>query len=109
MLHTLASSVDRGCVVILTGDYHYADIKVVMPGNSTGRYHEALRTGGLPRPVWQLMASGMTTSTAQHMGTTCEGTYLEDLVGLRPLGKCSLFSDPNFGTVDIGERLRISF
>ena len=28
LLHTLASSVKQGCVVILTGDYHYADIKV---------------------------------------------------------------------------------
>ena len=28
LLHTLASSVQQGCVLILTGDYHYADIKV---------------------------------------------------------------------------------
>ena len=103
---------DSGCVVILTGDYHYADIKVVMPaGNSSNnnsavgqRYQKALLTEGLRRPVWQLMASGMTTSTAQHSSRVCEGSYLEDLVGLRPLGKCSIFSDPNFGTVDVGKQ-----
>lgn len=32
LLHTLASSVSTGCVVIITGDYHYSDIKVVLPG-----------------------------------------------------------------------------
>ena len=77
-------------------------IQLVRPGIGFG-YSEALLTEGLARPVWQFMSSGMTTSTAQHASSTCEGSFLEDLVGLRPLGKCALFSDPNFGTVDIGE------
>jgi hypothetical protein len=33
------------------------------------------------------MASGMSSSTAHHSGQQCEGSYREDLVGLRPLGR----------------------
>ena len=73
------------------------------PGNASA-YSQQLRTAGLPRPVWQFMSSGMTRSTAQHSGGACEGSYLEDLVGLRPLGKCAYYSEPNFGTVDVGEQ-----
>ena len=77
--------------------------QLVRPGNSSA-YSQQLRTAGLPRPVWQFMSSGMTRSTAQHSGGACEGSYLEDLVGLRPLGKCAYYSEPNFGTVDVGEQ-----
>ncbi|GAX80017.1 hypothetical protein CEUSTIGMA_g7456.t1 [Chlamydomonas eustigma] len=98
-LHTLAASVTKGCVLILTGDYHYADIKVVLPGSSS-LYSSHLQTGSMKKPVWQFMSSGMTSSTAQG-STTCKGTYFEDLMGLRPLGTCSYFSKPNFGVVDI--------
>ena len=73
---------------------------MVLPGGSKG-YSGQLQTEGLPKPVWQFMSSGMTTSTAQHGGTRCEGSFLEDLVGLRPLGTCSYFDGPNFGTIDI--------
>ena len=77
--------------------------QLVQPGNVSA-YSQQLRTAGLPRPVWQFMSSGMTRSTAQHSGGACEGSYLEDLVGLRPLGKCAYYSEPNFGTVDVGEQ-----
>ena len=40
---------------------------------------QASKLGG---PVYQLMASGMTNSTA-HPADPCEGTYREDLLGLR--------------------------
>jgi hypothetical protein len=62
-----------------------------------------LQTGSLKKPVWQFMSSGMTSSTAQG-SSSCKGTYFEDLVGLRPLGACSYYSQPNFGIVDIGEK-----
>ncbi|KAG1658589.1 hypothetical protein FOA52_016201 [Chlamydomonas sp. UWO 241] len=100
LLHSLTASATTGCVLVLTGDYHYSDIKLVRPGSGTG-YSSSLQTASLARPLWQFMASGMSPETARHSGTDCKGSYREDLVGLRPLGACSYYSDPNFGVVDI--------
>jgi alkaline phosphatase D len=119
-----------GCVVVLTGDYHYSDIKVARPAAATAAAADAgaadaappssssspakprpppppaaaraLRLDRLARPVYQLMASGLTDSTAsQHSGRACEGTYREDLAGLRPLGRCSFVARPAFGGVEV--------
>lgn len=86
LLHTLANAT-ASCVVLLTGDYHYADLKVARPGQGSA-YADMLASGRLAKNVFQAMASGMTTSTARYTGQPCEGSYREDLVGLRPLGRC---------------------
>ena len=52
------------------------------------------------------MSSGMSSSTAVHDGAPCTGSYREDTVGLRPLGKCSYMQQPNFGMVEVGRRGR---
>ncbi len=53
----------------------------------------------------QLMSSGMTTSTAELAADgrppACEGSFRDDLVGLRPLGRCSYVPDPAFGMVEV--------
>ncbi|KXZ56257.1 hypothetical protein GPECTOR_1g224 [Gonium pectorale] len=105
LLHTLAN-VTSGCVVVLTGDFHFSDIKIVEPGD--GRpYTELLQTSKMKRHVYQVMASGMTTSTAHHDGSPCAGTYREDLVGLRPLGNCSYMDGPNFGMLEVDWEQRV--
>lgn len=48
----------------------------------------------------------MSSSTAVHDGAPCTGSYREDTVGLRPLGKCSYMQQPNFGMVEVGRRGR---
>ncbi|CAM9266786.1 unnamed protein product, partial [Hapterophycus canaliculatus] len=83
-----------GCTVILTGDYHWGDIKAMQPGEETP-YWEWYSSGGNKFPVYQVMASGMTTSTAIE-GRTCDGFYLDN-VGLRTHPECDLVQDPNFG------------
>ncbi|EFJ47581.1 hypothetical protein VOLCADRAFT_91850 [Volvox carteri f. nagariensis] len=98
-LHSLANA-SSGCVVLLTGDYHYGDIKVVAPGGETP-YAATLQTNKIKKHMYQVMSSGMTSSTAQYDGTPCEGTFREDLLGLRPLGRCGITTKPNFGMVEV--------
>ncbi|GBF97189.1 hypothetical protein Rsub_10050 [Raphidocelis subcapitata] len=100
LLHTLANA--TGCPVILTGDAHVSDIKVIMPGSPPGtNYSSQLQTARLAKPIWQVMASGMTSSTARSLGDPCEGTWLEDIVGLRPLGRCAYVPQPAFGGLEV--------
>lgn len=40
-------------MVLLVGDYHYADIKVIQPGGQQG-YAEQLHTQRLAKPVYQV-------------------------------------------------------
>ena len=100
LLHTLASSASTGCVIIITGDFHYSDIKVVLPGEGHP-YSDQLKTKTLSRPVWQVMSSGMSDSTASSVDEPCVGTFREDLVGLRPLGRCAFFSRTSFSLIDL--------
>jgi alkaline phosphatase D len=54
LLHTLANA-SAGCVVVLVGDYHYADLKAIQPG--AGRsYAGELQAGRLAKPVYQARA-----------------------------------------------------
>jgi alkaline phosphatase D len=49
----------------------------------------------------QVMSSGMTSSTAHHSDAACEGSFREDLVGLRPLGSCAYMAQPNFALLEV--------
>lgn len=58
----------------------------------------------LAKPIYQVMASGMDTSTASGLQTGCNSTccgYDRDEDGLRGPGKvCNIYGDPNFGVAD---------
>ncbi len=43
----------------------------------------------------------MSESTAHHDQLPCDGTYREDLTGLRPLGRCAYVATPAFGMVEV--------
>ncbi|KAL2619841.1 hypothetical protein R1flu_000046 [Riccia fluitans] len=94
LLHLMAHA--PGCVVVLTGDFHFSDIKVLQPGKKS--YSDAYNSFHLPRPVYQVMASGLTTDTAQKV--TCDG-YRVDKLGFRPGGECAFVSGPAFGMIEI--------
>jgi alkaline phosphatase D len=49
----------------------------------------------------------MTFSTAEHKQLACEGSFREDLVGLRPGGKCSYVHQPAFGMLQVDWDKRI--
>ncbi|BBN15673.1 hypothetical protein MPTK1_6g21440 [Marchantia polymorpha subsp. ruderalis] len=94
LLHNLAQA--PGCVVVLTGDFHFSDIKVLQPGSQ--KYSGAYDSFHLPRAIYQIMASGLTTDTAQH--APCDG-YRIDKAGFRPEGECAFVSGPAFGMIEI--------
>lgn len=106
LLHTIANA--SGCSVVITGDFHYSDLKVVQPGVERG-YAQQLQTGKLAKPVYQAMGSGMTYSTAEHKGShvPCTNSYREDRTGLRPLGRCSYVSDPGFSMLEVDWQARV--
>ena len=47
------------------------------------------------------MASGLSRSTARSEGAPCKGSWLHDIVGLRPLGPCAYVPQPAFGMVEV--------
>lgn len=51
LLHTVANA--SGCTVLLVGDFHYSDLKVIQPGDDH-QYADALQTGRLRKPVYQV-------------------------------------------------------
>jgi hypothetical protein len=61
LLHTLANV--SGCTVVLVGDYHYSDLKVIQPGGGHA-YAGALHTDKLDKPVYQVrLRSGLWLTT----------------------------------------------
>jgi len=51
LLHTVANV--SGCTVLLVGDYHYSDLKVIEPGAGHA-YAKTLQTHKLSKPVYQV-------------------------------------------------------
>ncbi|CAM6129940.1 unnamed protein product [Calypogeia fissa] len=94
LLHNLANA--RGCAVVLTGDFHFSDIKVLQPGKQF--YSDAYASEDLPHPIFQIMASGLTEDTGQK--GSCEG-YRVDKNGMRPDGECGFVSGPAFGMIEV--------
>ena len=98
------SSSVAGCSVVLTGDFHWSDIKQLSPGTNPAALAYAPATNPLtgknsytfPKPIHQLMASGMSTSTGSNV--TCDSFRLDPL-GLRTHPECSFVCGPSFGRV----------
>ena len=90
--------------IVLTGDYHYGDIKMACSGPSTA-YGSALGIDHASerRCVLQHMASGMSHTTAVQHSSCDHPKYLKDRAGMREEAgqdECSLVSGPNFGEMD---------
>lgn len=94
LLHALASA--PGCPVVITGDFHFSDLKVLRPGKSL--YSEEYQSERLAKPVYQVMASGLTVDTAKP--ATCQGFH-RDRMGLRVPGECDFVAGPAFGMVEV--------
>lgn len=54
LLHTVANA--SGCTVLLVGDFHYSDLKVIQPGDDH-KYADALQTAKLSKPVYQVWSA----------------------------------------------------
>ena len=102
LLHIISHSTSTGsCSVVLTGDFHFSDIKVLDPGPSTA-YASLYHSAGNSKPVYQLMASGMSESTAKLV--SCE-SYRLDPLHLRTHPECDFVTGPSFGMVFIVSRI----
>ena len=55
-------------------------------------------TRGLPYPLYQVMASGLTNETGKNW--TCE-SYRRDPHGLRDHAECAFLRGPSFGTLQV--------
>ncbi|KAL3684029.1 hypothetical protein R1sor_002051 [Riccia sorocarpa] len=94
LLHLLSAA--PGCVVVLTGDYHYSDIRVLRPGQQAySQFYDDLE---LRYPLFQVMASGLTTITGQNF--SCDDSR-RDTTGLREHGDCSFVRGPSFGMIEV--------
>lgn len=94
LVHMFATA--PGCVVVLTGDFHFSDIKILQPGKRM--YSDEYDSADLPRPLVQVMASGLTNNTA--VPAPCTGFRI-DKVSLRPNGPCDFVSGPAFGLIEV--------
>lgn len=76
------------------GDYHFSDIKALLPGNQLySKFYDSP-----PTPLYQIMASGMSTSTG--INYTCD-SYRLDPFHLRTHPECNFVRGPSFGMIDI--------
>lgn len=97
-LFHIIGNLSTGCNIILTGDYHFSDIKAMHHGSDT-KYasFDLYNTQNMIQPtIYQLMASGLTSSTGKDF--VCEDFRL-DPMGLRTHAECNIVTGPNFGRV----------
>lgn len=95
LMHTIANS--STCAVVLTGDHHYSDIRLVR--NEAGHpYSDAYEAPRLRKPLVQVMASGLTNSTARGVRSCADRP---NPAGLRVGGDCAFTADTAFGFVDV--------
>lgn len=111
LLYLISSSQPQsGCSVIITGDLHFGDIKALYPDahpytqSSAYPYPSSGVTTDISEtwnPVYQVMSSGLTDSTALNYSCTGER---RDPLGLRTHRECDFVTGPNFGMVSVGVR-----
>lgn len=60
-----------GCAVVLTGDYHFSDIKKLLPGKPRTQnyppYVDVYHSQNNSQPIYQIMSSGMSYSTGNTL------------------------------------------
>ena len=94
LLYIISQENLNGCSIVITGDYHFSDIKALNPGESL--YSSYYNSKDNKKPIYQIMASGMSTSTGQNF--TCED-YRLDPLGLRTHPECDFVRGPSFGMI----------
>jgi len=101
LLYLIAGPGSTGCNVVVTGDFHFSDVKLLRPGTPGADAYTALPhpvTGEAPftlvRPVPQIMASGLTISTGSDV--PCAGFALDPLA-LRTHAECAFVRGPSYG------------
>eukprot|EP01034_Spumella_vulgaris_P023023 gene23023-29211_t len=94
LLHIISTTM--GCPVVITGDYHFSDIKALLPGVQRYSSYDLYDSEHNPQTVYQVMSSGMSASTARNV--TCE-EYRLDPLGLRTHPECAFVRGANFGRV----------
>jgi len=108
LLYTLQQA--EGCVITLTGDFHWSDLKVLKPGSPVfdtegnvdqnyAHITEYYNSGEFTYPMYQIMASGLTPSTAVNLAWA---PFTKDPYGLRiPTDPTFVTGETSFGIVDI--------
>ncbi|GJP57253.1 hypothetical protein CLOM_g16278 [Closterium sp. NIES-68] len=96
----MLSRAERGCVVLLTGDMGYSDIKVFRPGPGRA-YTDLYRSSQHYRPIYQVMASGLTRRP--RIDTSCSpgNAWTHDPLKMRHPSECSVAPAPSFGMVEV--------
>ena len=131
LLHR-TSGPGKGCAVVLTGDFHFSDIKAVRAGAGTAYApfygSDAWGAAGAPgkdgtgsHPLFQVMASGMTTSTNSKKpcdpskpdseGRPFQQKWTRDPADLRgpKYGECDFVrGEASFGMVDVDWDARVA-
>lgn len=94
LLYMITSNISPNrCSVVLTGDFHFHDIKYVPKGNE--QYP-------VVKPLFQVMSSGLTSSTARP-DVNCNEPFRLDPLNLRePQKDCNnLLRGPGFGSLSV--------
>ncbi len=94
LLHLISEV--KGCAIVLTGDYHFSDIKVLKNGEQIYSTFNDYDSRYNKQSIYQLMSSGLSSSTAKNV--TCED-YRLDPMGLRTHSECSFVRGANFGKI----------
>ena len=93
LLYIIAQE-NNGCNIVITGDYHFSDIKALNPGDQL--YSSYYFSKDNLKPIYQVMASGMSTSTGHNF--TCDD-YRLDPLKLRTHPECDFVRGPSFGMI----------
>jgi len=89
---------EKTCIFVITGDFHWGDIKKLVPGKNP-KHSDWLGSENFTQPIFQVMSSGMTNSTAIP-NRKCE-SYLKDPAQLRDHEECDIVLEPNFGFIEV--------
>lgn len=103
--HTVASA--SGCVIVLTGDHHWTDIRVLDPANDAATYDVKSHGTILPDTgLVQVMSSGLTESTSPNR--TCQEFldlgFTRDPHHLRQGGECNVVTGGSFASLHVQSR-----
>jgi hypothetical protein len=95
LLYIIAQENTNGCSIVITGDYHFSDIKALNPGDQL--YSSYYNSKDNVKPIYQIMASGMSTSTGQDF--SCDD-YRLDPLKLRTHPECDFVRGPSYGMIE---------